>query len=61
MTLVNQLAPGGTIVMPVGSPSGVQRLIKVVKAPDGSVKQSDLCAVRFIPLIGEEGWSVSSG
>jgi len=24
---------------------------------DGSIEQSDLGAVRFVPLIGEEGWS----
>ena len=58
--LVDQLAPGGTIVMPVGSPGGVQRLIKAVISADGCLQQTDLCAVRFVPLIGEEGWSASS-
>ena len=42
--------------MPVGQPGGVQKLVKVVKQRDGSVQQSDLGAVRFVPLIGEEGW-----
>src|SRR4051812_9317907 len=55
--LIDQLAPGGTIVMPVGDPGWVQKLIKVTKAEDGSLQQSDLGAVRFVPLIGEEGWS----
>jgi protein-L-isoaspartate(D-aspartate) O-methyltransferase len=54
--LVKQLAPGGTIVMPVGEPGWVQQLIKVTKQEDGSLRQSDLGAVRFVPLIGEEGW-----
>jgi protein-L-isoaspartate(D-aspartate) O-methyltransferase len=55
--LVEQLAPGGRIVMPVGDPGAVQELIKVIKTEDGTLTQQDLCAVRFVPLIGEEGWS----
>ena len=59
--LVQQLAPGGAIVMPVGDPGWVQHLVKVVKAADGSLQQSDLGEVRFVPLIGEEGWSNDRG
>ncbi len=54
--LVDQLAPGGRLVMPVGDPSWVQRLVQVSKGEDGSIQQSDLGEVRFVPLIGEEGW-----
>jgi len=54
---IEQLAPDGSIVMPVGEPGWVQQLIKVTKRSDGSLEQSDLGAVRFVPLIGEEGWS----
>jgi protein-L-isoaspartate(D-aspartate) O-methyltransferase len=54
--LVEQLAPGGRIVMPVGEPGWVQELIKVTKQEDGILKQEDLGGVRFVPLIGEEGW-----
>ena len=54
--LIEQTAPGGTIVMPLGEPGWVQKLVKVTKANDGSVHQSDLGGVRFVPLIGEEGW-----
>jgi protein-L-isoaspartate(D-aspartate) O-methyltransferase len=56
-TLVSQLARGGRIVMPIGEPGGIQELVKVTKQEDGCVRQSDLGAVRFVPLIGEEGWS----
>lgn len=59
--LVQQLAPGGSIVMPVGNPGWVQHLVKVTKAVDGSLQQSDLGEVRFVPLIGEEGWSDDRG
>ena len=55
--LVDQLAPGGCIVMPIGSSGAIQKLIRATRTPDGSIQQSDLGAVRFVPLIGEEGWS----
>jgi protein-L-isoaspartate(D-aspartate) O-methyltransferase len=55
-TLLAQLAPCGRVVMPVGEPSGVQHLVKVTKRQDGKIDQEDLGAVRFVPLIGEEGW-----
>jgi protein-L-isoaspartate(D-aspartate) O-methyltransferase len=55
--LVKQLAPGGRLVMPIGDPGWVQKLIKVTKQEDGLLQQSDLGEVRFVPLIGEEGWS----
>jgi protein-L-isoaspartate(D-aspartate) O-methyltransferase len=54
--LIEQLAPGGSIVMPLGSPGWAQQLIKVTKRPDGSLEHQDLGAVQFVPLIGEEGW-----
>ena len=54
--LIDQLAPGGALVMPLGQPGDVQRLVKLTKERDGRVQRSDLGAVRFVPLIGEEGW-----
>jgi protein-L-isoaspartate(D-aspartate) O-methyltransferase len=54
--LLDQLNQGGRLVMPIGEPGGVQKLVKVTKQPDGTIQQSDLGAVRFVPLIGEEGW-----
>ena len=55
--LLGQLAPGGRIVMPIGDPGAVQELVKVTKQDDGILRQENLGAVRFVPLIGEEGWS----
>ena len=55
--LLDQIAPGGAIVMPLGNPGWVQKLVKVTKEPHGSLKSTDICEVRFVPLIGEEGWS----
>ena len=54
--LIEQLAPNGRIVMPIGDPGRVQELIKVTKEEDGILKQESLGGVRFVPLIGEEGW-----
>jgi protein-L-isoaspartate(D-aspartate) O-methyltransferase len=54
---VKQLADGGRIVMPVGDPSWIQKLIKVTKGPAGKLITEDLGGVRFVPLIGEEGWN----
>ena len=54
--LVGQLAPNGRIVMPIGDPGGVQELVKVTKQDDGILRQESLGGVRFVPLIGEEGW-----
>ena len=54
--LLAQLAAGGALVMPIGQPGGVQRLVRVAKGQDGRLQRSDLGAVRFVPLIGAEGW-----
>jgi protein-L-isoaspartate(D-aspartate) O-methyltransferase len=53
---IDQLKPGGRIVMPVGGQETFQQLVKVKKLADGTIEQSDLRAVRFVPLIGEHGW-----
>jgi protein-L-isoaspartate(D-aspartate) O-methyltransferase len=56
--LVAQLAEGGRLVIPVGSPEQ-QDLLRVVKR-DGGVKQETLFACRFVPLLGRHGWPTSS-
>ena len=53
---IDQLAEGGCIVMPIGSPGLVQELVKVTKGPGGRLIRENLGGVRFVPLIGEEGW-----
>jgi protein-L-isoaspartate(D-aspartate) O-methyltransferase len=54
--LVEQLAAGGRLVMPIGDPHGSQQLVRVTKGPPGRMIREDLGGVRFVPLIGEEGW-----
>ncbi len=48
--LVDQLAPGGTLVAPVGGSSG-QSLLRLRKRADGSIEQADLGPVIFVPLL----------
>jgi protein-L-isoaspartate(D-aspartate) O-methyltransferase len=55
--LTQQLRPRGRLVMPLGQAGDVQRLVKITKHEDGSLQRSDLGPVRFVPLIGEEGWA----
>ena len=54
---IAQLQPGGRIVMPIGEPQGVQSLVKVTKFEDGRLERQDLGGVRFVPLIGAEGFA----
>ena len=56
-SLIEQLAPGGKIVMPIGSAGWAQELVKITKRPDGTVERENLGGVRVVPLIGEEGWN----
>jgi len=54
--LIGQLAPGGRLVMPLGDPGWVQELVKVTKGPGDKLVRENLGGVRFVPLIGEEGF-----
>ncbi len=49
--LVDQLKPGGRMVIPVGSVYGVQNLILVEKDDAGQVSTRNLLPVRFVPML----------
>ena len=55
--LVEQLAPGGRMVIPVGS-RDVQTLYKLTRSIENpqEIKKEDLGGCRFVSLIGESGW-----
>ncbi|KPK16008.1 MAG: protein-L-isoaspartate O-methyltransferase [Myxococcales bacterium SG8_38] len=59
--LVEQLAPGGRMVIPVGAEVRDQRLLRVTKQPDGEARTEDLGGVRFVPLIGAAGFAEDAG
>lgn len=56
-SLIGELAPGGRLVIPIGEPGWVQELVKVTRQGDGILSNENLGSVRFVPLIGAEGWS----
>ena len=55
--LLEQLGPGGRLVIPVGHREGEQNLLLVKRADEGGFEQRDLGLVRFVPLVGRRGWS----
>ena len=52
--LIDQLAPGGRLVAPVGGRE-IQELVSLTRQDNDLVKSSH-GSVRFVPLIGEHGW-----
>jgi protein-L-isoaspartate(D-aspartate) O-methyltransferase len=56
-TLLSQLAVGGRLIMPVGSASRHQRLVRVTRTDTHEYHYEDLEEVAFVPLIGAEGWT----
>ncbi|HSP07853.1 MAG TPA: protein-L-isoaspartate(D-aspartate) O-methyltransferase [Acidobacteriota bacterium] len=50
--LVEQLAPGGRMVIPVGDPYGTQRLILLTKDANGNLRTEDRMPVVFVPMTG---------
>lgn len=54
--LIDQLAPGGRLVIPVGDRVD-QQLVMVRKNLDGSIERQEADGCRFVRLIGKNGWS----
>jgi protein-L-isoaspartate(D-aspartate) O-methyltransferase len=52
--LVDQLAEGGRLVVPVGQ-RGIQSLMRITRRGERLIKE-DLGGCRFVDLIGEHGW-----
>ena len=53
--LVEQLAPGRHLVLPVGPANGAQMLVRVTKRADGGYDRRDVLPVQFVPLTGDHG------
>ena len=51
--LLQQLKPGGKLVIPVGEEHGYQELLLVEVGDDGKVRKRSMLPVRFVPLTGE--------
>lgn len=55
-SLKQQLKIGGRLVIPVGGSTWYQELVRVTRISETEFETEDLVPVRFVPLIGEEGW-----
>lgn len=55
-SLKNQLKEGGRLVIPVGTDMYNQELLRVTRVSDSEFRSENLEYVRFVPLIGAEGW-----
>ena len=49
--LVDQLAVGGKMVLPLGPHKGTQSIVKLTKEANGELTRETLIAVRFVPLL----------
>ena len=50
--LVQQLKPGGRMLIPIGGPFAAQQLMLVEKQPDGGIVSRQVLPVRFVPFTG---------
>lgn len=55
--LREQLKIGGRLIIPVGDIAHHQRLVKIVRRGERDFAEQELEPVRFVPLIGEQGWA----
>jgi protein-L-isoaspartate(D-aspartate) O-methyltransferase len=51
--LIEQLAPGGKLIIPVGPDGGLQQLLVITKNPDGTTRRETIAPVAFVPMTGE--------
>lgn len=51
-----QLVLGGRLVIPVGDDRCDQSLLRITRVERDGWREEDLGGVRFVPLIGEQGW-----
>jgi len=56
-SLKAQLKIGGRLVIPVGRDPKIQELVRVTRISEHEYRREDLADVRFVPLIGDEGWT----
>ena len=52
--LIDQLNPGGRLIIPTGETDRIQKLILLTKDESGKVSKKALLSVRFVPMTGED-------
>lgn len=60
-TLKQQLKIGGRLVIPIGTDPRAQELVRVTRISENEFRSEDIADVRFVPLIGAEGWLPEKG
>jgi len=60
-SLKQQLKIGGRLVIPVGTDPRAQELVRVTRISESEFRSEDIADVRFVPLIGAEGWVPEKG
>jgi protein-L-isoaspartate(D-aspartate) O-methyltransferase len=55
--LLRQLCIGGRLIIPVGHEPRTQELLKIERTGENQFERDSLGQVRFVPLIGTEGWA----
>ena len=56
-SLKAQLKIGGRLVIPVGADRRLQEFVRVTRVSEHEYKTEELADVRFVPLVGAEGWA----
>ncbi|MGO9512805.1 MAG: protein-L-isoaspartate(D-aspartate) O-methyltransferase [Steroidobacteraceae bacterium] len=56
-SLKAQLKIGGRLVIPVGADRRLQELVRVIRVSEHEYTTEELADVRFVPLVGAEGWT----
>ena len=59
--LIEQLAPGGRLLIPVGATRSVQMLMRVTREASGELRRETLDPVMFVPLVGAQEPADPSG
>ena len=55
LSLIEQLNPGGRLVIPVGDRRS-QKMLQITKEKDGRIRKKEFNYFSFVPLLGEHGW-----
>lgn len=58
--LLEQLTVGGRLVIPIGVDESNQQLVRVTRTGTAAYEEQRLGGVRFVPLIGAQGWAEPS-
>jgi len=54
--MIEQLAPEGLLLIPVGGPHLYQELVRMRRSKDGKIEEESLGGVAFVPMRGKAGW-----